>query len=304
MIRKNQVEKNRMVMVRIPDKEIKKMQKIGLEMVLAFDDFCQKHGLTYFLCGGCCIGTQRGGVFIPWDDDVDVFMPREDYEMLKTLWRDTDRYEIQFSTKEYQNYSPFLTICDKTTTFIKTYRKDMDVSHGVALDVLPLDGCPTGWRRKAQKVWALLYSLFIVGKAPENHGKIVYWGGKTLLTLVKPESLRYRLWRFCEKKMSRYPISECDYITELCSGPHYMQKEYPKEIFSSAVRVPFEGYELPIPVGYDTYLRMAFGDYMQLPPEEKRVCHHEFEMMDMENSYKIYKGIKYCVKEQNKNPKR
>lgn len=292
-----------MAKIRIAPDEIRKMQLKGLEMALYFDEFCSKHHLTYFLCGGCCIGSIRNQGFIPWDDDVDVFMPREDYERLKNLWVDTPDYSIQYTKKDFRTENQFLTICANNTTFIKTYQKDLDINHGLVLDVLPLDGCPTGWRRKAQKVWALLYSLFIVGKAPENHGKIVYWGGKTLLTLVRPESLRYRLWRFCEKKMSRYPISECDYITELCSGPHYMQKEYPKEIFSSAVRVPFEGYELPIPVGCDTYLRMAFGDYMQLPPEEKRVCHHEFEMMDMENSYKIYKGVKYCVKEQNKNPK-
>ena len=75
---------------------------------------------------------------------------------------------------------------------------------------------------------------------------------------------------------------------------------FPKSAFEEQLYVDFEGYKLPIPVGYDDYLKMAFGDYMQLPPVEKRVCHHEFEKMDMDNCYKIYKGRYYCVKENEK----
>lgn len=279
----------------ISAEQTRKMQLKGLEMALYFDRFCTEHGLTYFLCGGCCIGSIRNQGFIPWDDDVDVFMPRSDYEKLKRLWRNTPEYSIQYTTKEFLTQNQFLTICANHTTFIKTYQKDLDINHGLVLDVLPLDGCPRGWRRKTQKLWALLYSLFIVGKAPENHGKVVCWGGRALLWLVRPRAWRYAAWRFCERKMTQYPIEQCEYITELCSGPHYMQNEYPKAYFAKAVRVSFEGHELPIPVGYDGYLRMAFGDYMQLPPKEKQVCHHEFEFMDMDSSYKNYRGVYYLT---------
>lgn len=284
-----------MAQVALTNEEVRKMQIKGLEMTLFFDEFCKKHNLTYYFCGGCCIGSIRNGGFIPWDDDVDVFMPREDYEKLKQLWVDTPQYSIQYTTKDVLTENQFLTICDNNTTFIKTYQMNLDINHGLVLDVLPLDGCPTGFRRKIQKLWALLYSLFIVGKAPENHGKAIYLCGKVLLTLIKPKSWRYNMWRFCERQMSKYPINECQYVTELCSGPHYMQNEYPKEWFENAVRVNFEGHQLPIPVGYDGYLRMAFGDYMQLPPVEKQVCHHEFEVVDMENSYKIYRGKRYFI---------
>lgn len=289
--------KRRMVMAQtaLSAEQVRSMQLKGLEMALFFDDFCTKNGLTYFFCGGCCIGAIRHKGFVPWDDDVDVFMPREDYERLKTLWRDTEEYSIQYTTRDFLTENQFLTICANNTTFIKTYQKDLDMNHGLVLDVLPLDGCPTGMRRKFQKIWALLYSLFIVGKAPDNHGVAVRTLGKIALALVPFRSWRYKMWRMCERKMSRYPISECEYITELCSGPHYMQNEYPKRIFESQTRMEFEGHQFPLPAGYDEYLKMAFGDYMTLPPEEKRVCHHEFELMDMEHSYKIYKGKYYCV---------
>lgn len=279
----------------ISPEDTRKMQMKGLEMTLFFDRFCEEHGLTYYMCGGCCIGSVRNQGFIPWDDDVDVFMPREDYEKLKQLWVDTPEYSIQYTKEGFQTENQFLTICANNTTFIKTYQKDLDMNHGLVLDVLPLDGCPTGWRRKTQKLWALLYSLFIVGKAPTNHSKAIALGSKILLGIVKPASWRFAVWKFCEKKMTQYPIAQCEYITELCSGPHYMQNEYPKEFFEEAVRVPFEGHMLPIPVGYDGYLKMAFGDYMQLPPVEKQVCHHEYEFMNMEKSYASYRGVYYLV---------
>ena len=285
-----------MSQVNLTPQEVRDMQLKGLKMAKFFDKFCQDNHLTYFLCGGCCIGALRNKGFIPWDDDVDVHMPREDYEKLKKLWKNMDEYSIQYTTRDYLTQNPFLTICANNTTFIKTYQKDLDINHGLVLDVLPLDGCPQGFARKMQKFWALLYLLYIVGKAPENNGKTAYIIGKIALGIIKPKSWRYHIWRFCEKKMSRYPISECKYVTELCAGPHYMRNEYPAEAFSAQKYVPFEDTTLPIPIGYDTYLRMAFGDYMQLPPEEKRVCHHEFEVMDMEHSYRIYRGKKYFCK--------
>ena len=287
-----------MAQIALTDEQVRSMQLKGLEMALFFDKFCTEHNLTYFFCGGCCIGTVRSGGFVPWDDDVDVFMPREDYERLKREWIDTDDYSIQYPSDKLCTENQFLTICANNTTFIKTYQKNLDINHGLVLDVLPIDGCPQGFKRKMQKLWALLYSLFVVGKAPDNHGGAVRLLGKVALTLVPTFKMRYKMWRLCERKMTKYKISDCEYITELCSGPHYMQNEYPKHIFAEQLRMDFEGHKFPIPVGYDEYLKMAFGDYMTLPPVEKRVCHHEFEKMDMENSYKIYKGKYYCVKEE------
>ena len=281
--------------IEISEAETRKLQRISLKLVKYFDSVCRENKLTYFLCGGCCIGAVRNKGFIPWDDDVDVFMPREDYERLKDVWKDSPKYSIQYETQNVHTANQFLTIHDNETTFIETYKKDLNINHGVKLDVLPIDGCPQGYKRRLQKLWALAYALFIVGRAPENHGKVVYAFGKLALFLVSSNHLRDKIWRFCEKQMSRYPISTCQNVTELCSGPRYMQMEYPAELFSRQKYVPFEDTSLPIPIGYDTYLTMAFGDYMTLPPLSERVCHHEYECLDTEHSYRIYKKDRYCT---------
>jgi len=281
----------------IPLEQLKELQSVSLTMMLYFDKFCRENNLMYYMCGGGCIGAVRNSGFIPWDDDLDVFMPRQDYIRFEKLWKDTKRYSLEINTDTYICRRPFFAIHDNSTTFIHSYRKDMDVNHGVALDILPLDGCPKGFKRKLQKLWAMAFSLFIVGKSPENHGKMIKIIGDIVLFLFPLMKIRYHLWKFCEKKMTQYPISECDAITELCSGPHYMQNEYPKNIFGSGKFVEFEGHMLTIPHDYDTYLKIAFGNYMELPPVEKRVCHHEYEFMDMNNGYEKYRGVYYCVEE-------
>ena len=168
------------------------------------------------------------------------------------------------------------------------------MNHGIPIDILPLDGCPSSKiKRKIQKMWALIYSLYCAQMVPKNHGLFVTAIGKILLTLVPFKKIRWKIVRIAEKKMTRYDIDECEYITELCSGPKYMQNEYKKEWFSKAVYKEFEGELMPIPNGYDEYLKMAFGNYMELPPKEQQKPSHDVIFCDLENSYKKYEGIKY-----------
>lgn len=105
---------------------------------------------------------------------------------------------------------------------------------------------------------------------------------------------RFWIANFAQQRMSQYSFSSSDRVTELCARFEPMLREYPAEAFRSAVNMTFEGLEMPVPAGYDIYLKMAFGDYMTFPAKEDRKPKHETVKIDLEHSYQIYKGIFYC----------
>ncbi|MEZ4357071.1 MAG: LicD family protein [Eubacteriales bacterium] len=290
---------------KITTEQIKALQNKSLEILLYFKDFCEKHNLLFYLCGGCCIGAVRHGGFIPWDDDVDVFMPRADYERLYLLWdkeADTERYSICRTTKDVNYHSLVTMIKDNNTAFINRHSCNLDINHGLMLDVIPIDGYPSSvLARKKQALNAMAYSIFNAQRLPDHQGKFIRAISKIILAVVRSPRLKYWIWSRAEKKMTKHDIKDCDYITELCSGYRYLKKKYDKSIFKKAILKEFEGFMLPIPAGYDKYLKTAFGDYTQLPPEEDRTPKHDTVYINLNESYKKYKGIYYLVDPKRRN---
>ncbi len=275
----------------VNEQKLRDLQLKDLEIAKYFIRFCDSNNLLCYFCGGGCIGAIRHKGFIPWDDDLDFFMPRDSYEKLKLLWKQEDHkpYVLLYLTESYNDHNIFMTLRDTSTTMIKSYQANLDIPHGVAVDIFPLDGCPSSFlKRKVQLFWALVYQLYGAQLVPENHGKVVQWIGRILLSVVKSPKARCRIWKYAENKMSETRIEDCQYITELCAGPKYMHNKYPKELFSRAIMADFENTKVPIPVGYDAYLRQAFGNYMELPAVDKRHPSHDVSIIDLENSYTKY----------------
>ncbi len=263
-----------------------------LEILDVFDDFCRRHHLQYSLCGGCCIGALRHGGFIPWDDDVDVHMPRRDYERLTELWPQEQglaRYQL-CRTGPGAFYDTMLTaIVDTETCFVKRGQEKLDIPHGLRLEVIPLDGAPEGrWARRRQLIWALLFYLYNREFAPENRGALAAVLGRIALVLAPFRSWRTRLWQLAERRMSRYQAEETGYWTELCVTWKYMRQRYPYAVFAGTREEDFEGRKLPLPVQAEAYLQQAFGAYMELPPEEQRRPKHEALLLDPDQSYRVY----------------
>ena len=294
--------------IRMNDKELffegnhsirlRDLQLKALEILLYFKDFCDEHKLKFFLCGGSCIGAIRHKGFIPWDDDIDMFMPRNDYERLEELWNkyaDTQKYSCCRSNKDINYKHPMTTIRDNNTTFIRDYQAGLDVNHGVRIDIIPYDGCPESKiKRLIQIGWAFVFHLFNREATSSTHFKYIGKIGEIILRIIKNKDTRYKIWKYAEGQMTKYPINkDTKYVTDLCSYFRFIKIRYPKEYFDDIIYREFEGHQMPIPIGYDGYLKMAFGDYMELPPEEEREPKHEAVYIDLENSYKNYRGIYY-----------
>ena len=267
--------------------QLRGLQLKELDILTHFDDFCNKNGITYYLCGGCLIGSLRYKGFIPWDDDADVFMPRADYELFIREWQNQQadgRFVLLNETDETFTRNAFATLVDTSGTLIKNYQKDLKIPHGIAFDIFPIDPRPDGkFQKYMQFLWCIIYTLFRAQTIPEKHGGVMALGSKILLGIFKSYGIRKKIWKFAQKQMTKYKIEDCSCICELCAGPRIMKNQYPKELFEYAVDVEFEGKKFKAMNGYDKYLQLAFGeDYMTPPPAEEQVVAHDLAYIDLD----------------------
>lgn len=265
--------------IQLNDKQLRELQLKELEGLSFFDSFCRSHGLTYYLCGGCLIGAVRSKGFVPWDDDIDVLMPRPDYEEFLRLYKKEKPNErfVLLDADESNTYGNiFAVLTDTNHTLVKEYQKDMAMPHGIPLDIFPIDGLASGKAaRIIQYGWTMIYSLFRSGIVPQNQGGLLRFGSKVLLGIFKSKRLRFKLWKLAEKRMSCYSFEASEYVAELCAGFYFMKKVYPKAIYDTVTEVEFEGKKYFAMGKYDEYLKIPFGNYMVLPPEDERIAHHD-----------------------------
>lgn len=284
----------------IDDETMKSMQSKMLEMLLYFKDFCDAHGLMFYLCGGAAIGAVREHGFIPWDDDIDCFMPRADYEKFPLLWEkygDKEKYTFCRTDKTTNYHHSCSSLRDPNTTFICSYNVDQELCHGIALEFGPIDGCPNSkLKRYIQLFHAFTYALFNTQRLPNNKGKALRVATAIIYKLIPSKTIRYLLWKNAEKQMSKYSWNDCDNVTELIGSIQGMLFIHPKEWFESQAWLDFEGYQVPLMAGYHEYLSRVFGDYMQRPPVDEQKPKHELEFVDMNHPYSIYRGVKYFPK--------
>ncbi len=281
----------------ISDDTFKKMQNKMLEMLLYFKDFCDKHDLMFYLCGGAAIGAIREHGFVPWDDDIDVFMPRTDYERLARIWPkygDKEKYVFCRTNDKTNFHHSCTSLRDPNTTFICSYNQNSDICHGLAFEIAPIDGCPSSVIARAIQLFhAFNYALFNTQRLPNNKGKMFRMMANLMFKMVPSEKVRYMIWKHAEREMSKYSWEECVYVTELIGSVKGMLYKHPKKWFASQVWVDFEGYKVPIMAGYDYYLKRIFGNYMKRPPKEQQHAKHQLEFVDMDHPYTYYKNKKY-----------
>lgn len=276
---------------------IRELQLVELNILKEFISICKNLNLRYFLAGGSVLGTVRHNGFIPWDDDIDVIMPRKDYETFLEKGQDLmqKKYFLQTYKTDPEYTMGYAKIRNSETTFIEATVQKQNINHGVFIDIFPLDGYNPNRRIKnaINKIQYKLYNIHIdksyttnIKRSIKSHiinafTDIIY-GNKNIVQLLEKK----------EKIATKYNYDESEYVCPFfdpVKAP--LSLVFPKNYFGNGVVKKFEGIDVVIPQNYDAFLKQHYGDYMKLPPEEERKPHHYNQIIDLEKSYKYYKNL-------------
>lgn len=270
-------------------KERKKLWAVMLDMTLEFDRVCRKHSLRYFLWSGSMLGAVRHKGIIPWDDDIDLIMPRKDYEKFLTLgneFKDPYFFQTPYTDSEYC-YS-FAKIRNSKTTGVVDLFRYQNFNHGIWISILPLDNWKIeGGKEKYKRIQLLQLdcSTYMRMKNPHlsesNLNRVKSFKERGVDPLKTYEEI-FRL-------TGEYQDVDCEYVAhDSCTIFPYTKAVYLAEDFKKQIFVDVEGFQLPIPNGYDRLLTIMYGDYMKFPPIEERGAWHAGTTFDPDIPYKDY----------------
>ena len=263
---------------------LKKLQLCELEIFKDFKTVCDENNLAYFGFAGTGIGALRHGGFIPWDDDIDVAMPREDYDKMTKIFKErfSDKYTV-VNAEEFKDFPVMNThIIINDSLFVTTEERKLKYPKGIFLDIFPLDKtAPSEEFLKKQAYTAWLFSkLLILKHIPFPH--IPYSGIKAKLAHIVTATAWFFLNLFCiphkflykkaKSASCKYNDTDSDAYGFFCSTIVFAQT-YSKDDIFPLRSISFEGIEMNFPNKLEKTLTNVFGDFMQLPPPEKRKNH-------------------------------
>ena len=269
------------------DETLQKIQKEELEILLYFDRFCRDNCLKYSLAYGTLIGAARHKGFIPWDDDIDVFMPRNDFEKLKQKFNSkTDIFFFQCFVTDQNYLFPYGKIRKNGTIFKEKKLEKNTINHGFFIDIFPVDGV----REKAFKrdnfyirfYNTLLHSKFISNKYRQGRIKLFYSFVKILSVFATRKTCMKRIeHRFeiinkqCDGKRLRNYFTSCQWV--FFSGNCFDN--------DNLIEIEFENHMFMCFKNYESVLNLIYGDYKKMPPIEKQICVHEISELSFGDTY-------------------
>lgn len=256
------------------------------EILDAIDCFCHKYELKYSIAYGTLLGAVRHGGFIPWDDDVDIMMPREDYERFKKLWaEDTPRGFILQDEDIGNTYvNTFMKVRKDHTTFLQfESERNVPYQNGVFVDIFPLDRQAQG--RIAQRIqqYELMLNLLFNRGYVSGRGGLSGFCEKALLIIVPRRNYRKAsLW--FGKRSRRWNDQKGSSLFVPCTM-RSCRSMYPADMFDRMQRIEFRGKKYDAVSDADRVLTIAYGDYMELPPESEQVWRHHPIILDLHRNF-------------------
>ncbi len=267
--------------------ELRKLQLNLLEMLVEIDRICRKYHIKYSLDGGTLLGAVRHGGFIPWDDDIDVIMRREEYQKFYRACRkdlDTSRFFLQeYRTDPYYRWG-YEKLRRKHTEFIRLGQEHLKIRTGIFVDIFVADNVPDHPAVRRLHLFAcyIIRKLLYAELGMRNAGcaplRVWYW---LLYKLVPRDMVFY--WRNCiARQCNRKKTQLVRHMTYPYARSRYGM---PAVCFDEMEDILFEGYRFLAFKQYDKYLTALYGDYRKLPPKEKRVTHLDvssIQLLDLE----------------------
>ena len=236
---------------------LEEKKKILVSILSEVHNFCDENNLKYFLTGGTLIGAVRHKGFIPWDDDIDIYMPRNDYEkFLCKFNKESERYQV---------------------ISLKIENVDSDYKMGIYLDIFPLDNLSSNYNEALSLYKAVSFyrKLLAIKNAASDSKRKPYMNFilKVGKVVIMPVSRKWILRQIDMLSQKYREDTSSQYIGAICAA--FYGEILRSEWFTERCLLEFEGRKFWAPKGYDAFLTQLYGDYMQLPPEEKRVTHHD-----------------------------
>lgn len=265
------------------EKTLKRLQAVELDILMVFDKFCHDHKIQYSLFAGTALGAVRHKGFIPWDDDVDIFMDLKNYDRFIALWRKypIEGYYLQ-ATDDRNNHYNHTKIRKDGTILASNSEMKSKGHHGIWIDIFPFYKVPIN--RKKRKLFnmnAYVRILCTRNHIPQKANlfvKVV-----ALIFYKTPLPVKEKIKNRTEKRLRQFDDLTYEFEYEDISAAIWMNKYYPGNMFNEFTSIEFAGHNFQIIGNYKKMLEIKYGDYMQLPPIEERVCRHNPEVVDFGN---------------------
>ena len=273
--------------------ELKEMQEIEYEILVGLDAICEKQGFRYILTYGTLLGAVRHGGFIPWDDDVDIAMPRTDYNKFIKFIED-NKHEfpiweiVNLNTQEKCGHT-ITRICDKR--YYLEFEENKEWKGGLFVDIYPVDGLGNdiGIAKKMIKIGRFWTRCILMS----SHDSLKYY------KLGIKKITRYPIWKLCRiiggRRFAKrieclakiYKFEKSDYVGTVTWKTDKNEFMYKREWFEKTEKIKFEKSMFRVPKDYHEMLKACYGDYMLLPPKEQQVGHHKYKVFSKEEFLNI-----------------
>ena len=258
---------------------IDEVKQIQLNILDVVDQFCSKFGIRYSMAYGTLLGAIRHKGYIPWDDDVDLIMPRPDYErFIHTFNAYSENYYVIAPELNWDYYAPYANVCDKRTLLVEGISTHRGIEIGAKIDIFPMDGVPTDNREYLKEATRMQFYRRALNHKRGSLRKIFTTSfGVYIRRLFFRIITCYMSYSDIQKKIHRlatsYSFEEMEYADVMVFNLHFATR-CKSSVFKETQKMQFEDREYEAIIAYDDFLHIVYGDYMMLPPEKSRKSNH------------------------------